>query len=61
MLQGAEFRSGGRYGGCVFYGFFARFRPIMKPRIRCSDLVIVGFWPVSEGFLRLPLALEHEF
>ncbi len=42
----------------VLWGF-TLFRPIMKPMTRCSDLVFVGFWPVSGGFLRLFFPLER--
>ena len=43
----------------VLWGF-ALFRPIMKALTRCSDLVIVGFWPVSGGgFLKLFFPLER--
>lgn len=42
----------------VLWGF-TLFRPIIKPMTRCSDLVFVGFWPVSGGFLRLFFPLER--
>ena len=42
----------------VLWGF-TLFRPIMKAMTRCSDLLIVGFRPVSGGFLKLFFPLER--